>query len=79
MSDIVTRLRDWEKVYPCDEDKSEGSLYIEAADRIEELEVKLEKALIFLSDAAEDLDGCAGLGCGEHYRGAIYTLSSSDK
>jgi len=39
--DLVKRLRDWENVYAVDEDKPEGSLYIEAADRIEELEAKL--------------------------------------
>ena len=35
---LVERLRNWEHVYPEDEDKPEGSLYLEAADRIEELE-----------------------------------------
>ena len=45
MSDeLVKRLRDWENVYAVDEDKPEGSLYIEAADRIEELEAKLASA-----------------------------------
>jgi len=38
--DLVKRLRDWENVYAVDDDKPEGSLYIEAADRIEELEDK---------------------------------------
>ena len=44
MSDtLVERLRAWERVFPCDEEKPEGSLYLEAADRIEELEAKLLK------------------------------------
>ena len=38
--DLVKRLRDWENVYAVDDDKPEGSLYIEAADRIEELEAR---------------------------------------
>ena len=42
--DLVNRLRDWETVYPEDEDKDDGCLYLEAADRIEDLEAKLAKA-----------------------------------
>jgi hypothetical protein len=42
MIDLVTRLRDWEHIYPCDDLKPDGHLYIEAAERIEELEAKLE-------------------------------------
>jgi hypothetical protein len=38
---LVEKLRNWEKIYPEDEDKPDGSLYYEAADRIEELEEKL--------------------------------------
>ena len=34
---LVERLRNWEKVYPEDEDKPEGNLYLEAAERIVEL------------------------------------------
>ena len=41
---IVEKLRNWEKVYPEDEDKPDGSLYYEAADRIEELEEELWEA-----------------------------------
>ena len=52
--DLVKRLHDWENVYPEDEDKQEGHLYHEAADRIEELEAKLAKAVGFI----EDLTGC---------------------
>jgi hypothetical protein len=42
MIDLIVRLRNWERVYSCDEGKPDGSLYLEAADRIEELEAKLE-------------------------------------
>ena len=43
MSDLLIRLWGWERVFPCDEDKPEGSLYLEAADRIEELEAEVKK------------------------------------
>ena len=43
MSTLITRLRAWEKVYPEDEDKPVGSLYLEAADRIQELEAVLKE------------------------------------
>ena len=42
-SNLVKRLRDWMSVWPEDDGKPEGSLYIEAADRVEELEAKLAK------------------------------------
>ena len=41
MTDLVIRLCAWERVFPCDEGKPEGSLYLEAAARIEELETEL--------------------------------------
>jgi len=54
MSDLLIRLWAWERVFPCDEDKPEGSLYLEAADRIEELEGQLkEQALQYLSDTGQ--------------------------
>jgi len=55
MSDtLVERLLAWERVFTCDEDKPEGSLYLEAADRIQELEAELKKqALQYLSDTGE--------------------------
>jgi hypothetical protein len=34
---LIERLRNWEKVYPEDDDKPEGNLYLEAAERIVEL------------------------------------------
>jgi len=37
-NNLVERLRNWEKVYDEDYHKPDGSLYIEAAKRIEELE-----------------------------------------
>ena len=40
--DLVKRLRDWEHVWPQDLDEPEGGLYIKAADRIEELELKVK-------------------------------------
>ena len=53
-NNLVERLRNWEHVYDEDEDKLEGSLYLEAADRIEELEAELkEQALQFLSDTGQ--------------------------
>lgn len=30
MTDLLTRLKNWETVYPCDLDKPEGHLYEEA-------------------------------------------------
>jgi hypothetical protein len=54
MTDLLIRLRAWEHVFPCDQDKPEGSLYLEAAERIEELEAELKKqALQYLSDTGE--------------------------
>ena len=44
MSDnLVERLRNWEKVYDEDYYEPDGSLYIEAAKRIEELEAMTEQ------------------------------------
>jgi len=44
---LIERLRNWEKVYPEDEDTPEGNLYLEAAERIVEL----------LKDQPMDIDG----------------------
>jgi hypothetical protein len=54
--DLVKRLRDWEHVWPQDLDEPEGGLYLTAADRIEELEVKLAKAVDALGEAIYLLD-----------------------
>ena len=54
--DLVKRLRDWEHVWPDDMDKPAGHLYDDAADRIEELEAKLSKAVEALDEAIYLLD-----------------------
>ena len=54
---LVERLRNWEHVYDEDYVKPEGSLYLEAADRIEELEEKLEASQFWLSVAQSQLRG----------------------
>ena len=43
--DLVTRLRDWEHIYSCDDLKPDGHLYVEAAERIQELEANLAMAV----------------------------------
>ena len=40
---LIERLRNWETVYPEDEDTPEGNLYLEAAERIVELSDELEE------------------------------------
>lgn len=40
---LVDRLTSWETVFPEDEDKPEGNLYLEAAERIVELSCELEE------------------------------------
>lgn len=40
---LVDRLTSWEAVFPEDEDKPEGNLYLEAAERIVELSCELEE------------------------------------
>ena len=39
---LVDRLTNWETVFPEDEDKPEGNLYLEAAERVVELSNELE-------------------------------------
>ena len=56
MSDLLIRLRAWERVFPCDEDKPEGHLYLEAADRIEELTNVLEEVDAWVDDLAPYAD-----------------------
>ena len=51
---LVQRLRDWEHVYPEDQDKTEGHLYEEAADRIEELEAEVERVKV-LEDVLREI------------------------
>lgn len=54
MTDLVKRLRDWQHVYPEDQDKHEGHLYKEAADRIKKLETTL-KRLEYWFDTDQDI------------------------
>ena len=68
MGDLVKRLRDWQHVYPEDEDKPEGHLYEVAADRIAALEVEmgrlraaLAEAVYLLDPEAEDILKGAGI------------------
>jgi hypothetical protein len=61
MSDLLIRLWAWERVFPCDEDKPEGSLYLEAADRIEELESVLEEVDAWVDDTGYYADDGAVL------------------
>jgi hypothetical protein len=57
MSDnLVERLRDWTTVWPEDAEKPDGSLYIEAADRIEELESVLKEVDAWVDDLAPYAD-----------------------
>lgn len=35
MTPLIERLRNWQTIYPEDEDKPEGSLYLEAANALE--------------------------------------------
>lgn len=42
---LTERLRNWRHVYEEDHDKPDGSLYIEAADRIEELEQRIKELI----------------------------------
>ena len=56
MTDLVIRLCAWERVFPCDEGKPEGSLYLEAADRIEELTKVLEEVDAWVDDLAPYAD-----------------------
>ena len=56
MTDLVIRLCAWERVFPCDENKPEGSLYLEAAARIEELTKVLEEVDAWVDDLAPYAD-----------------------
>jgi len=49
------------------------------ADRIEELEAKLGKAVDGLRDAAEDMDGYVGKGYGDPYRELTEELTNTQK
>jgi len=61
MTDLLIRLWAWERVFPEDQDKPEGSLYLEAADRIEELESVLEEVDAWVDDTGYYADDGAVL------------------
>lgn len=68
MTDLVKRLRDWQHVHPEDQDKPEGHLYIEAANRIEELDAEVDllwetlaEAVYMLAPEPEDILKGAGI------------------
>lgn len=50
MTDLLTRLKDWETVYPCDLDKPLGNLYNESFDRITKAIKKLEEIDAWVKD-----------------------------
>lgn len=52
---LIERLRNWEKVYPEDEDKPEGDLYLEAAERIVELLTAYNLAEEEVKDLKEEM------------------------
>ena len=52
---LIERLRNWEKVYPEDEDKPEGNLYLEAAERIVELLTAYTLAEEEVNDLKEEM------------------------
>ena len=57
MSDnLVERLRNWETVYEKDYEKPEGSLYLEAADYIQELEERRRISPVFTAKDKENKD-----------------------
>ena len=51
---LIERLRNWEKVYPEDEDRPEGDLYLEAAERIAELSNYQPEELDYSLDYDQD-------------------------
>jgi len=57
-NDLVKRLRDWEFVYPEEDNDPEGSLYIKAADRIEELEAAMASIEEYGTESLNALPDC---------------------
>ena len=68
MTDLVKRLRDWQHVYPEDQDKHEGYLYEVAADRIEKLEAVLKKLEYWFDADQEVLDAMTPDERADHMR-----------
>lgn len=50
MTDLLTRLKDWENVYPCDMDKPDGNLYGEAYEALSKAIAKLEEINAWVED-----------------------------
>lgn len=50
MTNLLTRLKDWEHVYPCDMDKPLGSLYEESFDKLSKAIQKLEDIEAWIAD-----------------------------
>jgi hypothetical protein len=53
--DIVERLLHWYTVFPCDADKPEGSLYIEAANEIASLRAEVARLEAYIAPADDAL------------------------
>ena len=68
MTDLVKRLRDWQHVHPEDQDKPEGHLYEEAADRIEALEATLKRLEYWFDADQEVLDAMTPDERADHMR-----------
>lgn len=66
--DLVKRLRDWGHVYPEDQDKPEGHLYIKAADRIETLTAALKRLEYWFDADQEVLDAMTPDERADHMR-----------
>lgn len=58
MTDLLTRLYRWQKVYPCDTDKPDGHLYEEAHDALTKAIKKLEEIEAWM----EELEPYASYG-----------------
>ena len=50
MADLLTRLKDWEKIYPEDEYKPEGHLFEESYDALTKAITKLEAIKVWVED-----------------------------
>lgn len=60
-NNLVERLRNWETVYPEDNGKPDGSLYLEAADALERAVDALDEAVYLLRPDEEDMMRQAGV------------------
>lgn len=55
MTKIQERLRNWLKVYPEDQDKPEGDLYLQAAEYIDALEHDAREGKDFIEELMRDV------------------------